>query len=161
MRTSIRILTVSLLLASTAAAASEPPAGDRPPRPLTERGRENLVALTRLLGYVRYFHPSDQAAKADWGALAIAGVSRVEPAAGPEQLAASLERLFRPVAPSVRVFPTGATADRPAPRPPGEPSSLAWLHHWESQRVDTSDPAAAGEAHLRRTVDVAGHDGKT
>jgi hypothetical protein len=44
-----------------------------PPRPVTERGLENLAAFTRLLGYVRFFHPSDQAAATDWNAFAVAG----------------------------------------------------------------------------------------
>ena len=33
-----------------------------PPRPLSETGLNNLIAFTRLVGYVRHFHPSDQAA---------------------------------------------------------------------------------------------------
>ncbi|PYQ68039.1 MAG: hypothetical protein DMF53_00750, partial [Acidobacteria bacterium] len=33
-----------------------------PARPLEGRGLDNLIAFTRLFGYVRYFHPSDQAA---------------------------------------------------------------------------------------------------
>ena len=36
--------------------------GDVAPRPLTYHQLQNLVAFTRLLGYVRYFHPSDEAA---------------------------------------------------------------------------------------------------
>src|SRR5436190_268163 len=32
-----------------------------PARPLTERDLANLTAFARLLGYVRHFHPSDQA----------------------------------------------------------------------------------------------------
>ncbi|MCI0465048.1 MAG: hypothetical protein L0Z62_49640, partial [Gemmataceae bacterium] len=41
-------------------------AGDEAPRNLTERELDNLVAFARLLGYVRYFHPSDEAANANW-----------------------------------------------------------------------------------------------
>src|SRR6185295_10626140 len=40
-----------------------------PPRPLTARGLENLVAFTRLLGYVRHLHPSDEGADADWNSF--------------------------------------------------------------------------------------------
>ena len=49
-----------------------------PPRPATERGLANLRAFTQLLGYVRYFHPSDEAAEADWETFAIAGIRAVE-----------------------------------------------------------------------------------
>ena len=61
-------------------------AGDVLPRPLTSQGLTNLTALTRLIGYVRFFHPSDQVAglaNADWDALAMAGVERVEAARNP------------------------------------------------------------------------------
>ncbi len=112
-------------------------AGNEPPRPLGERGLENLVAFTRLLGYVRFFHPSDQAAAADWERLAMAGVERAEPAAGAVELAAALAELFAPIAPALAVFPTG-TAPPPLPAAVaaeaagtnGEPLRLVgWKHH--------------------------------
>ena len=34
--------------------------------PLQEQALDNLIALTRLFGYVQYFHPSDEAVKLDW-----------------------------------------------------------------------------------------------
>jgi len=78
------------------------PAG--PPRAFEGRGLDNAVAFTRLLGYVRYFHPSDEAAAADWDLFAIEGISDVEAAATPDALARLLQERFRPVAPTVRVF---------------------------------------------------------
>jgi hypothetical protein len=56
----LAILLGWLLLGSVAAAFAA--TGDVPPRPLTDQGLTNLTALTRLIGYVRFFHPSDQAA---------------------------------------------------------------------------------------------------
>lgn len=121
--------------------------GDEPPRPLSVRGVENLVAFTRLLGYVRFFHPSDQAATAHWGEVAIAGAQAAERAVNPADLARTLEELFRPLAPTVRVFPG---ADRPGlpPEllPPANPEVVFWVHHgvplsqdpesvYESERV--------------------------
>ncbi len=49
--------------------------GDEPARPLQGRGLDNLVAFAKLLGYVRYFHPSDQAAATDWNRFASDGVA--------------------------------------------------------------------------------------
>ncbi len=83
-----------------------------PARALTPRGLENLVAFTRLLGYVRHFHPSDEAAATDWDGFAVEGVRVAEEAKDAAELAQKLETLFRPVAPTLRVFRTGA---RPAP----------------------------------------------
>jgi len=74
----------------------------------------NAVAFKRLLGYVRHFHPSDQAATADWDRFAIEGMRRVEPCEGPEQLANALGALFRPLAPTVQVFPSGTQPTTPA-----------------------------------------------
>src|SRR4029453_13169020 len=84
------------------------------PRQLTEQGMRNAIAFTRLLGYVRYFHPSDQVATADWDSLAIEGMRRVEPCEGPEQLAKALEAFFHPIAPTVQVFPKGTRPAIPA-----------------------------------------------
>ena len=81
--------------------------GDEPARRLSAQGRKNLEAFTRLLGYVRFFHPSDQAEAADWDQVAIAGVQAVEGAAGPADLARTLDDFFRPLAPTLRVYPDG------------------------------------------------------
>ena len=101
-------------------------------RKLTDEGLRNLIAFTRLLGYVRHFHPSDQAAAADWEVFAIEGMRRIEPCAGPEQLAQALAALFRPLAPTVQVFPSGAQpelASGLAP-PPGavDLKVVSWRH---------------------------------
>ena len=130
-------------------------AGNEPARPLDARGLDNLVAFTRLLGYVRFFHPSDQAAGADWEKLALAGVQAAEKPRNPAELARALEDLFRPVAPAVRVFPT--TAGRPAlppePRPPAgaaHPEVVYWEHQgvkigepgiYKSERISGAGPA--------------------
>jgi len=111
-----------------------PPAASVPegPRPLTEGGLRNLVAFTRLLGYVRHFHPSDQAAAADWDRLALEGVRWVEHCERPEQLAAALEAFFRPVAPTLQVFASGAPPHAArALEPPAGTAGLrivSWRH---------------------------------
>lgn len=87
---------------------------------------DNLIAFTRLLGYVRYFHPSDQAAAADWEKFAIEAVPAVEAARTPAELAEVLENRFRPVAPSVRVYRTGHRPAWTAPEPQGQ--VIAWRH---------------------------------
>jgi C-terminal processing protease CtpA/Prc len=85
-------------------------------RPLTERGLENLVAFARLLGYVRHFHPSDEAAAItdDWHELAVEGVRKAEGAEDDRDLARRLAAHFCPVAPTLRVFPTAKRPPAPA-----------------------------------------------
>jgi C-terminal processing protease CtpA/Prc len=128
-----------------------------PPRPLDARGLDNLVAFTRLAGDVRYFHPSDQAAAADWNRFVLAGVQRVEKAAGSEQLAHTLTTLFLPLAPTVRVFPTARPEPLPAellapPAGAAKPRIVAWRHFgmgngkggkdavYRSERIDNLTP---------------------
>jgi hypothetical protein len=104
-----------LLLAAVvppAAATDGPKGGDGPTRPLTDRGRDNLVAFARLLGFVRHFHPSDEVMAADWLGVAVEGAARVEGAESPADLARRLSEVFAPLAPTLAVYPT---ADGPPP----------------------------------------------
>ena len=127
-----------------------PPA---PPRALGDRGRDNVVAFTRLLGYVRYFHPSDEAARADWDAFTIASIDAVEVTATPQELAQALQRLFAPLAPTLRVF-AGTQPSLPAElqRSPAVRAAVTWKHRglglrqgpvYASERVVTPISAAA------------------
>jgi hypothetical protein len=111
-------------------AGAVPATSKEPARPLTGRGLDNLVAFTRLLGYVRHFHPSDAAASADWDATAVAGVRAVESAKDPADLAQRLERLFCPLGPTVRVFPTGGAPPIPDDLKPTKDAReiVAWDH---------------------------------
>jgi C-terminal processing protease CtpA/Prc len=170
----LKALLLGLLLLATNPA---PPAGDpgvanEPARPLAGRGLDNLVAFTKLLGDVRYFHPSDQAAAADWGSFAVAGVQRVEAAPDAETLARILEDLFRPLAPTVRVFPTGHQPPLPdALRKPagGAVRTVAWRHSgvtgqtpqlFLSFRVDDQTLHPAEPARAEQALDAAPFRGK-
>ena len=42
----------------------------------TTQQLENITAFNRLYGYVKYFHPSDEAAAIDWDKFAIYGTTR-------------------------------------------------------------------------------------
>ena len=106
-----------------------PVAGDAPPRPVAARGLANLHAFARAYGLVRFFHPSDEAAHADWNALALLGVEQVEGARNPAELAAALKRVFRPVAPGFEAVAGGHAPARMAPaRPANAASAVRWEH---------------------------------
>ncbi|HET8775563.1 MAG TPA: S41 family peptidase [Thermoanaerobaculia bacterium] len=124
-----------------------------PPRALTPRGMENLTAFTRLFGLVRHFHPSDEAASADWEAVAVNGGDFIESAKDPAELAARLGDVFLPLAPSIRLFPTGA-APPPQPAKPADAQKIvSWDHHgWGQQQ---GRPPYVSER-VRRGVDDAG-----
>ena len=167
-RFTLAILLGWLLLGPVAAAFAA--TGDVPPRPLTDQGLTNLTALTRLIGYVRFFHPSDQVAglaNADWDALAMAGVERVEAARNPRELAAALSGLFDGIAPTVRVLPFSARSAVELPENTGGGGSLrflAWRHEgvdlhtpftsYTSERVEVGRVPDGASADVAQTLDV-------
>lgn len=114
--------------------------GNVPARALTPRGLENLEAFARLQGLVRFFHPSDEAADADWEELTLVGVDHVEPAADAQELAERLQQLFAPVAPGVEIATTPFAAEPSTAEPTtAEPSTA------ESSTVEPP----AGATHYR------------
>src|SRR6185436_19862399 len=141
-RFTLAILVGWLLLGPVSPASAA--AGDVPPRPLTEQGITNLTALTRLIGYVRFFHPSDQVAglaNADWDALAMAGVERVEAARNPRELAAALSDLFDGIPPTVRVLPFSLPARSAADlsQETGDGGPVRWLA-WRHEGANVHAP---------------------
>lgn len=116
-------------------ACSPPPAEaklqDKGGEALSQRQLDNLVAYTKLLGYVRHFHPSDAVATANWSQVAIAGIEEIEKASGPEVLAEKLQSYFAPYAPTVRVYVTGRKPTGAIPPPPDDTSKyqvVRWTH---------------------------------
>ena len=118
MRRSVACLLSSALALSLAAQAP------------TDRKAENLTAYAQLLSLIRFFHPSDEVASADWDRVAVAAIPAIENAADAETLARSLEDFFRPLAPTVRVFPTGARPALPEALRPGAGNLkiVVWRH---------------------------------
>lgn len=90
----------------------------------------NLRAFAKLYGYVRFFHPSDEASSIDWDRFAILGAGRVAGCADAKALRTTLAGLFSPLAPSLRVCGAGVK-----PRPvklPGDSATclpVCWQHH--------------------------------
>src|SRR5262245_24174406 len=100
-------LAVALLLLPAGAlgqTGESAPAGNQPPRPLSDSGLRNLVALTRLLGYARFFHPSDETKDFDWESFAIGAVDRVEGAGSAEALVAALREEIAAIAPGIQIW---------------------------------------------------------
>src|SRR5262249_40493680 len=120
-----------------------------------------LAAFAHLLALVRFFHPSDAVAAADWNRVAVAGVSAVEGAEGPAALARALEGFFRPLAPTLRGYPQGPNGQRPEtpaerrqPADAGPFKRVAWRHFgghfdspakiYRSERIDDRRPPGFG-----------------
>lgn len=95
-----------------------------PPSALTDDGVANLTAFARLYGVVRFFHPSDEAAGADWHDVALAGIERAEGAADADELRQALTEVFAPLAPTLRIVDAGAPA--PSLDLSGAAEVIAW-----------------------------------
>ena len=58
---------------------------------------EKLEAFARTYGYVRFFHPSDQASLLDWNQMALFGANEVLNSPEDETTEKLLSRIFAPV----------------------------------------------------------------
>lgn len=99
------------------------------PRALSVRGEANIVALARLVAALRFFHPSDEAAEADWDALVVETIEAVEQAQTPKALAERLDAAFRGVAPSMELRTPAGGVVRPASPQPTAGRRVRWSHH--------------------------------
>ena len=106
-------------------------------RPLSATGLANLTAFAKALGSVRHFHPSDAAAQTDWEAFAVQGARAVEAATTPSDLAAKLQALLNPIAPTVQVFFTGNPPGLPVDLTPASTSGLQFIR-WNNYGVEIS-----------------------
>jgi C-terminal processing protease CtpA/Prc len=93
----------------------------------------NVEAFARLYGYIRYFHPSDEASKVDWDRFAVYGVKRAESAKNSQELKEALEELFLPLAPSMEVHHSNEKEEFDESRiiPPDKKNMrvVAWQHY--------------------------------
>ena len=146
----IRVVLLACLAALSLEVVANVPARSAPPRALTPRGLENVLAFTRLFGIVRHFHPSDEAAAADWEAIAVDGAGVVENAKDANELAARLGDVFLPLAPSIRIFPSSAKP-KGLPKPAGAEQVVAWQHHGFGHKQPAQGPYASER--IRRKLD--------
>jgi hypothetical protein len=98
----------------------------------------NLRAFARLYGYVRFFHPSDEASSIDWNRFAVLGAGRVVGCADAKGLRTALIGLFSPLAPSVQVYGAG-TQPRPVKLPGDSVACLPVC--WQHYGVGLSEPS--------------------
>ncbi len=98
------------------------------PRALSARGEANIVALARLVAALRFFHPSDEAAEADWDALVVETIEAVEEAQTSKTLAEKLDAAFRGVAPTMELRTSAGGLVRLASPPPTDGRRVRWSH---------------------------------
>jgi hypothetical protein len=108
---------------------------------------DNLEIFARIYGYVRYFHPSDEATSIDWNQYVIYGVNRINQVSSNEELLDALNELFFPIAPTIQIssrqleHPLGST------KVPAHSVLTVLKHHHDkqvakyfSERIYSEDP---------------------
>jgi hypothetical protein len=97
-----------------------------------EQAIQNVEVFAKVYGYVRFLHPSDEAAAVNWDKLAIYGCQRVEKARNPQELKTALQEIFQPVAPTIQFYnsktiPAFQVKDITPPDPSGY-QVITWQH---------------------------------
>lgn len=62
---------------------------------------KNLMTFAKAYGYVKYFHPSDEASEIDWNSFAVLGAEEILKCNSSEEVVTTLNDLFTPMAPAV------------------------------------------------------------
>lgn len=73
----------------------------------TQQQIDNQATFTKLYGYIRYFHPSDEAAGIDWNRFAIYGSKKVASCSTAGDLKRVLTELFDPIVPGLQIYQAG------------------------------------------------------
>lgn len=140
---------------------TEPPTGRQTIR--------NLRAFAKLYGYVRFFHPSDEASSIDWRTFAVYAAEQVKSAKSSGLLKETLESLFLPIAPTIQIYsenerPTDLT--KSLPKNTDGLKAVAWQHlgvklygwtGYKSLRLNREyelPPRIRGSSKLNPTVNI-------
>ena len=93
---------------------------------------KNLQSFAMLYGYVRWFHPSDEAQEIDWNKFAVYGAEKVENAPDKEALRDSLLKIFSPIAPTLEIYTSrnknNIHPELPMPKDTAGFKPVAWQH---------------------------------
>lgn len=89
---------------------------------------KNLESFAKLYGYVKYFHPSDQASAINWDNFAIYGASQVILCKTSGELATTLKQLFTPIAPQLNIDLTADKAYATSAGPKDDCEYTYWQH---------------------------------
>jgi C-terminal processing protease CtpA/Prc len=93
---------------------------------------DNLTSFTKLYGYIKFFHPSSESEDLDWNTFARYGTEKVLEARSREELLATLNDLFQPIAPSILITANDGNNEYPAEKytPPDTAGYklIRWVH---------------------------------
>ncbi|KQM65219.1 hypothetical protein ASE74_10130 [Pedobacter sp. Leaf216] len=96
------------------------------------RQQRNIMAFAKSYGYVRFFHPADQAKQEYWSGFAIYGAKQIIDVPDDETLLLKLRELFSPIAPTAKFYTSAkkikTEIDFKIPRDVASPLTVSWQH---------------------------------
>lgn len=103
---------------------------------------EHLKTFAKVYGYVKYFHPSDEASDIDWNSFAAYGANAILKSDSNE-IIATLNHLFNPIAPSVVFSNTKKDYDYTIITPQNTTGyeAVYWQHKGVSKDMEMQDGA--------------------
>ena len=128
----------------------------------------NQKTFAKVYGYVKYFHPSDEASQINWAKFSAFGANEIDKCRSEEQLARTLNKLFKPIAPTVKFTMSNESPDYDIksliPDNPSEFRQTYWQHngvstglkwtlstnsclHWRNARLSSVMPGG-----IQRTI---------
>lgn len=116
---------------------------------------EHLRTFAKLYGYVRFFHPSDEAAATDWERFAIHGVREIEDVENTADLRRVLEALFHPLAPTLQIYRDDASPPGPRAEIPAGDAIAADLEvvAWQHRGIGLDTASVYRSSRLNRVGD--------
>jgi C-terminal processing protease CtpA/Prc len=99
----------------------------------TDQRVKNQKAFAKVYGYVKYFHPSDEASEIDWVKFSAFGAKEIDKCRSEEQVIRTLNKLFNPVAPTVKFTKSNENPNYDlkslTPDKPSEFRQTYWQHN--------------------------------
>lgn len=140
MKKSFAILFTSLLLIGCAKNTSNKKESQEKQ---TQEQVDQLKAFAKAYGYVKYFHPSDEASKIDWNSFAVYGANEILKSTDTNEAIATLNDLFNPIAPGVVFSNTHQAYDISmiTPEPTDDYEPTFWQHKGVSKGMNFQDRA--------------------
>lgn len=138
MKKSFPIVFISLLLIGCAENTSNEKESQEKQ---TQEQVNRLKAFAKAYGYVKYFHPSDEASKIDWNSFAVYGANEILKSTDSNEAIATLNDLFKPIAPGVVFSNTHQAYDLSVITPDtiDDYESTYWQHKGVSKDMNFQD----------------------
>lgn len=94
---------------------------------------ENLRVFAKMYGYVRWFHPSDEASSIDWDRFAVYGSQQIRSAKNEQELQRTLNELFAPLVHGLQWKCDNYKTNRDSVIPSSLPSNK--ISFWQHQGI--------------------------